>query len=162
MSLEQLEKTFARAAKENADYLRECNEAGVLPNGVLAGASCWLARMAEAEILERKFKLPEFQSELEAEMAAIKVRLRQEKEQCRSQIHQLEHECEELKRLVGGRELPQDVLQAINHIARRQRALGLSESQLRERLNHLQELRILPEHRVQPDPDPEGESESAG
>ena len=33
---------------------------------------------------------------------------------------------------------------------RRQEGLGLSESQLRERLNQLQELHILPEHRVQP------------
>jgi len=35
--------------------------------------------------------------------------------------------------------------------ARRQRALGLTKTQLRERLNQLQELHILPEHRVQPD-----------
>jgi hypothetical protein len=81
MSLEQLEEMFARAAKENADYLRQCEEDGVLPNGVIAGRSCWLARMAEAEILERKLKLPEFQAELEAEMEAIKARVRQEKEQ---------------------------------------------------------------------------------
>ena len=32
-----------------------------------------------------------------------------------------------------------------------QRTLGRSETQLRERLNQLQELHILPEHRVQPD-----------
>jgi hypothetical protein len=36
-------------------------------------------------------------------------------------------------------------------MARRQRALRLSEPQLRERLNQLQDLHILPEHRVQPD-----------
>jgi hypothetical protein len=36
-------------------------------------------------------------------------------------------------------------------MARRQRTLGLSEPQLRERLNQLQEVHILPEHRVQPD-----------
>jgi hypothetical protein len=71
--------------------------------------------------------------------------------QCRSQIHQLEHEFEELEKLVGERDLPRDVLQAVHHMARRQRALGLSEAQLRERLNRLQELHILPEHRVQTD-----------
>jgi hypothetical protein len=48
------------------------------------------------------------------------------------------------------------------HMARRQRALGLSETQLRERLNNqLEELHILPEHRVQPslqDPERPGEA----
>jgi hypothetical protein len=53
MSLEQLEETFARAAKENAGYLCQCEERGFLPNGVIAGRSCWLARMAEVEILGR-------------------------------------------------------------------------------------------------------------
>jgi hypothetical protein len=32
---------------------------------------------------------------------------------------------------------------------------------MRERLNQLQELHILPEHRAQPDPDSDGETESA-
>lgn len=52
------------------------------------------------------------------------------------------------------------ILQAIHHMARRQRTLGLSELQLRERLNQLQELHILPEHRVQSslqDPERPGE-----
>ena len=70
--------------------------------------------------------------------------------QCRSQIHQLGQDFEELEKLAGERDLPRDVLQTIHHMGRRQRALGLSESQLRERLNQLQEPHILPEHRVQP------------
>ena len=68
-----------------------------------------------------------------------------------SQIHQLGREFEELEKLVAERELPRDVLQTIHHMAHRQRTLGLSEPQLRERLNQLQELHILPEHRVQTD-----------
>jgi hypothetical protein len=81
--------------------------------------------------------------------------------QCRT-IHRLGQDFEELEKLAGERDLPRDVLQTIHHMARRQRALGLSESQLRERLNHLQELHILPEHRVQPDSDSEGEAEPSG
>ena len=71
--------------------------------------------------------------------------------QCRSQIHQLGQDFEKLEKLAGERELPRDVLQTIHHMARRQRFLGLSEAQLRERLNQLQELHIPPEHRIQPD-----------
>ena len=71
--------------------------------------------------------------------------------QRRSQIHQLGQDFAELEKLAGERELPRDILQTIHHMARRQRALGLSETQLRERLNQLQELHILPEHRVQTD-----------
>ena len=82
--------------------------------------------------------------------------------QCRSHIHQLEHEFEELEKLVSERDLPRDVLQAMHHMARRQRTLGLSDTQLRERLNQLQELHILPEHRTQPDPDSDGETEPSG
>jgi hypothetical protein len=37
----------------------------------------------------------------------------------------------------------------MHHTVRRQKGMGLSGNQLRERLNHLQELHILPEHRVQ-------------
>jgi hypothetical protein len=54
--------------------------------------------------------------------------------QCRSQIHQLEHEFQELEKLVGKREVPRDVLQVVHHMARRQKGIGLSEEQLRERL----------------------------
>jgi hypothetical protein len=76
--------------------------------------------------------------------------------QCRSQIHQLGQGFEELEKLAAERELPRDVLQTIHHVARRQKGIGLSEEQLRERLTKLQDLHILPEHRVHPglvDPD---------
>ena len=69
--------------------------------------------------------------------------------QCRSQIYQLEQEFEELQKLATEHELPRGVLQAMHHMARRKKGLGVSESQLRERLNQLQELHILPEHRIQ-------------
>ena len=75
--------------------------------------------------------------------------------QCRRQVHQLGEGFRELEKLAGEHELPRDVLHAIHHMARRQRALGLSESQLRERLNKLQELHILPEHRGHSLQDPE-------
>jgi hypothetical protein len=71
--------------------------------------------------------------------------------QCRSQIGRLENEVAEFENLASEHELPRDVLQAMRHLARRQQTLGLSDAQLRERLNQLQELHILPEHRVQPD-----------
>ena len=79
-----------------------------------------------------------------------------------SQIHQLGREFEELEKLVAERELPRDVLQTIHHMARRQRTLGLSEPQLRERPNHLQELHILPEHRVQTDLNSDERAETSG
>ena len=82
--------------------------------------------------------------------------------QCRSQIGRLESEFAELQKLAGERELPRDILQAMHHMASRQRRIGLSETQLRERLNQLQELHILPEHRVQSDPDSDGETEPSG
>ena len=44
--------------------------------------------------------------------------------QCRSQIGRLESEFAELEKLAGEHELPRDVLQAIHHMARRQRTLG--------------------------------------
>ena len=66
----------------------------------------------------------------------------------------------ELEKLAAERELPRDILKAIHHMARRRTALGLAETQLRERLDQLRELHILPEHRVQPnlqDPEEPGE-----
>ena len=49
--------------------------------------------------------------------------------QCRSQIHQLDHDFDELEKLVGGRELPRDVLQAVHHMTHRVdiRFLGLTQ-----------------------------------
>jgi hypothetical protein len=82
--------------------------------------------------------------------------------QSRGRIHQLEHEFEEPEKLAAEREIPRDVLQTIHHMARRQRILGVSEAQLRERVNHLQELHILREHRVQSSlQDPEGPGEAS-
>jgi hypothetical protein len=66
-----------------------------------------------------------------------------------------------VEKLAGKQELPRDVLQAIHHLAQRQQPLGHSDAQLRERLNQLQELHVLPEHRTQSDPDSEGETESS-
>lgn len=74
---------------------------------------------------------------------------------CRAHLGRLEGEFADLERLVGEREVPRDVLQAVLHLSRRQEGIGLSETELRERLNHLQELHILPEHRVQPGVSPE-------
>lgn len=82
--------------------------------------------------------------------------------QCRSQIGRLESDFAELEKLAGEHELPRDVLQAMHHLAHRQQTLGLSDAQLRERLNQLQELHIWPEHRVPSDPESEGETEPAG
>jgi hypothetical protein len=69
---------------------------------------------------------------------------------CRSQIHKLEQGFEDLEKLIGERELPRDLLQAVHHTTRRQKGIGLSEEQLRERLTRLQEPPILPENRVLP------------
>ena len=72
----------------------------------------------------------------------------------------LEREFAELEKLASAHELPRDVLKAMRQLGRRQGTLGLGETQLRERLNQLQELHILPEHRVQPnlqDPEEPGE-----
>jgi hypothetical protein len=78
--------------------------------------------------------------------------------QCRSKIGRLETEFAELEELAGEHELPRDVLQAMHHLARQQGIVGLSDTQVRERLNQLRELHILPEHRVQADSDSDGET----
>ena len=69
---------------------------------------------------------------------------------CRAHLGRLESEFADLERLVRERELPRDVLQAVRDLSRQQKGIGLSETELRERLNQLQGLHILPEHRVQP------------
>jgi hypothetical protein len=69
---------------------------------------------------------------------------------CRAHLGRLESEFADLERLVGERDPPREVLQAVRHLSRRQEGIGLSETELRERLNRLQELHILPQHRVQP------------
>jgi hypothetical protein len=70
--------------------------------------------------------------------------------QCRSQIHQLGQDFEELEKLARERDLPRDVLQNDISHGSPAKERGLSETQLLERLNQLQELHILPKHRVQP------------
>jgi hypothetical protein len=65
-------------------------------------------------------------------------------------LGRLESEFADLERLVRERELRREVLQALLHLSRHQKGIGLSETELRARLNQLKELHILPEHRVQP------------
>jgi hypothetical protein len=80
--------------------------------------------------------------------------------QCRAQIGRLEGELAELERLVAQQKLPPEILQALRHMATRQKGLGLSDQELRQRLDQLQELHILPEHRVQPGVNSEGGEET--
>ena len=58
----------------------------------------------------------------------------------------LEGEFADFERLVGERDLPREVLQAVRHLSRRQEGIGLSETELRERLNRFQDIHILSEH----------------
>jgi hypothetical protein len=46
------------------------------------------------------------------------------------------------------------------HLSRQQKGIGLTEAELRERLDRLQELHILPEHRVQPGLNSDGQEET--
>ena len=69
---------------------------------------------------------------------------------CRAHSGRLESEFADLEELVREHELPREVLQAVRDLSRHQKGIGLSETELRARLNRLQELHILPEHRVQP------------
>ena len=80
---------------------------------------------------------------------------------CRAHLGRLEGEFADLERLVRERDLPREVLQAVRHLSRRQEGIGLSETELRERLNPLQELHILPEHRVQPGLNLDGQAETS-
>src|SRR5215469_10022812 len=52
--------------------------------------------------------------------------------QCRRQIRQLEHEFQELEKLAGERELPRYFAQPMHHMSRRQKRLGLTETELCE------------------------------
>jgi hypothetical protein len=54
----------------------------------------------------------------------------------------------EIEKLVAEQKLPREVLQALHHIATRQKGLGLSDQELRQRLDQLKELHILPEQRA--------------
>jgi hypothetical protein len=68
----------------------------------------------------------------------------------RSQIHQLERDLTDFEKLTEHHELPREIRQALYQRMRRRTGNGLSEDQLRERLDKLKELQILPEHRSQP------------
>jgi hypothetical protein len=65
----------------------------------------------------------------------------------RSQIHQLERELAEFENLVEQHELHRDLRKALHQMIRLTSGAGLSQDQLRERLDKLKELRILPENR---------------
>ena len=65
----------------------------------------------------------------------------------RSQICQLERELAEFEKLVEQHELPRDIRKGVHQMIRLTSGAGLSQDQLRERLDKLKELRILPENR---------------
>jgi hypothetical protein len=67
----------------------------------------------------------------------------------RSQIHELERDLTDFEKLTESHELPREIRQALHQMMRRRTSNGLSEDQLRERLDKLKELHILPEYRVQ-------------
>jgi hypothetical protein len=66
----------------------------------------------------------------------------------RSQIHQLERDLTEFQKLTEQHELPREVRKAMHQMMRRRIGNGLSENQLRERLDKLTQLRTLPEDRT--------------
>jgi len=59
---------------------------------------------------------------------------------CRAHLGRLESEFADLEELVAEHELPREVLQAVLHLSRHQKRIGLSDAELRGRLNQLQEL----------------------
>src|ERR1700757_3265959 len=69
--------------------------------------------------------------------------------QCRFQIGRLEGEFAELEKRVVEQKLPREVLQALHQLARRPSGVGLTDQELRQRLDQLKELHILPESRAQ-------------
>ena len=60
--------------------------------------------------------------------------------QSRFQIGRLESELTEVQRLAAEQKLPRQVLQALRHKATRQKGVGLSDQELRQRLDQLKEL----------------------
>jgi hypothetical protein len=68
--------------------------------------------------------------------------------QCRFRVGRLECKLAELERLAAEQRLPREVLQAVCHLSRRQEGIGLSDQELRQRLDQLKELHILPEQRA--------------
>jgi hypothetical protein len=79
---------------------------------------------------------------------------------CRAYLGRLEREFADLEKLVHERDLPREVLQAVRDLSRRQAGIGLSATELRERLDRLKELHILPEHRVQVGLDSDGQEDT--
>lgn len=69
----------------------------------------------------------------------------------RTQIHRLERTLSELEELAGRLEVRREFLKALHYALRQEHGTGLSDDQLRERLDKLRELHILRENR--PDPD---------
>jgi hypothetical protein len=67
----------------------------------------------------------------------------------RSQIHQLKRDLSEFEKLTEHHELSREIRKTVHQMMRRPTGNGLSEAQLRERLDKLKKLNILPEHRVQ-------------
>ena len=80
--------------------------------------------------------------------------------QYRFRIGRLEGEFTELEKLAAEQKLPREVLQALHNMSTRQKGLGLSDQELRQRLDQLKDLHILPEHRVQPGVNPKGGEEA--
>jgi hypothetical protein len=68
--------------------------------------------------------------------------------QSRLQVHLLEHELTEFSKLVEQHDLPREIRKALHQMLRLSRGGGLDENQLRERLDKLKELRMLPEYRI--------------
>jgi hypothetical protein len=68
--------------------------------------------------------------------------------QSRSQVHLLEHEPTQFSELVEQHDLPREIRKALHQMLRLCRGGGLDENQLRERLDKLKELRMLPEYRI--------------
>ena len=65
----------------------------------------------------------------------------------------LETALSELQEFAGRHELPRELLKALQYATRLERGTDLSDAQLRDRLDKLRELRILPEQRVASDLD---------
>jgi hypothetical protein len=71
----------------------------------------------------------------------------------RTQIQRLENAFSELGELASRPQLPREFLKALHalhHALQLGHGTGLSDDQLRQRLDKLRELRILPEDRIAP------------
>ena len=66
----------------------------------------------------------------------------------RFRIRRSECELAEIEKLVAEQKSPREVLQALRHMTTRQEELGLSDRELRQRLDQLKERHILPEQRA--------------